>query len=177
MKKLYFIAIYPPQEIIEDVKTFKKDFVENYGNSKALKNDAHITLFPTFSREHDLQSDIFKAFYDIDTDLPPFEIELNGFGSFPNPKNPVIYVQPENNMELTELCNRVKQKFNFISYSFHPHITVGYRDLTFENYEKAWEKYQTKRYKTKFIVDKILLLRHDGKWVPIAEKKLLDPKK
>lgn len=51
-------------------------------------------------------------------------------------------------------------------------MTVGFRDLTWENYLRAWGKYETKEYKTKFIVDKILLLRHDGQWVPVAEKKL-----
>ncbi|AZA78241.1 RNA 2',3'-cyclic phosphodiesterase [Chryseobacterium sp. G0186] len=173
MKKMYFIAVYPPEEIIEEIKVFKKDLALFYHNSKALKNDAHITLFPPFSRELDLESDIHTAFQKINTDLLPFEMELNGFGSFPNPKNPVIFVHPENNIHLTELYNRVKQQFNFQKYSFTPHMTIGYRDLTWENYLKAWEKYETLEYKTKFIVDKVLLLRHDGKWVPIAEKSLM----
>ncbi|WP_394331191.1 hypothetical protein [Chryseobacterium luteum] len=51
-------------------------------------------------------------------------------------------------------------------------MTVGYRDLSYDNYLKAWEIYKHKEYKTKFLVDKILLLRHDGKWIPIAEKHL-----
>lgn len=169
---MYFIAVYPPKEIIEEVKVFKSDFALVYDNSKALKNDAHITLFPPFSRETELESDIFTAFQKIDTQMSPFEIELNGFGSFPNPKNPVIFIHPENNLHLEELHNRVKQQFNFAKYSFHPHMTVGYRNLTWENYLKAWEKYQSKEYKTKFLVDKISLLRHDYKWIPIAEKNL-----
>ncbi|UKB83569.1 2'-5' RNA ligase family protein [Chryseobacterium sp. MEBOG06] len=172
MKKLYFIAIYPPEEIIEEIKVFKKDLAMEYGNSKALKNDAHITLFPPFSREFELEDDVLTAFQKINTGVLPFEVELNGFGSFPNPKNPVIFVEPQNNLNLTELYHRVNQQFNFITYSFHPHITVGYRDLTWEHYLKAWEKYKFKEYKTKFIVDKISLLRHDGKWISIAEKKL-----
>ncbi|MCJ7933572.1 MAG: 2'-5' RNA ligase family protein [Chryseobacterium sp.] len=172
MKKLYFIAIYPPEEMIEEIKVFKRDFAEEYGNSKALKNDAHLTLFPPFFREIELENDIFTAFRKIDTQMPPFEIVMNGFGSFPNPKNPVIFAQPENNACLTELYQRVTQQFNFARYSFNPHMTVGYRDLTWENYLKAWEKYEHKEYKTKFLVDKISLLRHDGKWIPIAEKNL-----
>lgn len=172
MKKLYFIAIYPPKEIIEEVKVFKKDFAQHYGNSKALKNDAHITLFPPFSRELELESDIFTAFQKIDTQMSPFEIELNGFGSFPNPKNPVVFIHPESNSNLTELYARVKQQFNFAKYSFNPHMTVGYRDLTWENYLKAWENYQSKDYKTRFLVDRITLLRHDYRWIPIAEKTL-----
>ncbi|WP_250255323.1 2'-5' RNA ligase family protein [Chryseobacterium sp. Marseille-Q3244] len=170
MKKMYFIAIYPPEEIIEEIRTFKKDLAFSYGNSKALKNEAHITLFPPFSRELELEEDIHIAFQKIDTNLLPFEIELNGFRSFPNPQNPVIFVHPEDNTHLTDLYNRVKQQFNFSKYSFTPHVTVGYRDLTWENYLKAWEKYEHTEYKTKFLVSKILLLRHDGKWVRIAEK-------
>jgi len=172
MKKMYFIAIYPPQEIIEEVKVFKKDLMLNYGNSKAIKNDAHITLFPPFSRELELESDIHAAFQKIDTNMPPFEIILNGFGSFPNLKNPVLFVQPETNDNLNILHLRVKQHFNFIKYSFTPHMTVGYRDLSYDNYLKAWEVYKNKEYKTKFIVNKISLLRHDGKWIPLAEKAL-----
>ncbi|MBV8328213.1 2'-5' RNA ligase family protein [Chryseobacterium sp.] len=172
MKKLYFIAIYPPKAIIDEIKAFKRDFAECYDNSKALKNDAHITLFPPFAREQEMEDDILTAFHKINTDISPFEVSLNGFGSFPNPKNPVIFVQPENNSGLTELFNRVKQQFSFMAYSFTPHITVGYRDLNWENYLRAWEKYQSKEYKTSFLVDRILLLRHDGTWIPVAEKKL-----
>lgn len=172
MKKMYFIAIYPPQQIIDEIKVFKQDLAINYHNSKAIKNDAHITLFPPFSREIELESDILTAFNKIDTNLSPFEVELNGFGSFSNPKNPVLFVHPEPNENLTALHHRVKQHFNFVKYSFTPHMTVGYRDLSYENYLKAWEIYKEKTYKTKFIVDKILVLRHDGRWVPIAQKEL-----
>ena len=172
MKKLYFIAIYPPKEIIDEIKIFKRDFAECYNNSKALKNDAHITLCPPFSREAELEEDILTAFHAIDTDMPSFEVVLNGFGSFPNPKNPVVFVQPENNANLAALYHRVKRCFSFMKSSFTPHVTVGYRNLSWENYLKAWEKYQGKEYKTKFPVDKILLLRHDGRWIPLAEKRL-----
>ncbi len=173
MKKLYFIAIYPPQEIIDEIKIFKQDLALNYGNSKALKNDAHITLFPPFNRELDLEKDIHIAFDKIDTAMSPFEITLNGFGSFSNPKTPVLFVKPEENNHLDELYLRVQQQFNFIKYSFHPHVTVGYRNLSFENYLKAWEVYKDKEYKTNFLVDKITLLRHDDNWIPINEKKLI----
>ncbi|PTT33334.1 RNA 2',3'-cyclic phosphodiesterase [Chryseobacterium sp. HMWF028] len=172
MKKMYFIAIYPPQEIIEEIKVFKRDLAIHYANSKAVKNEAHITLFPPFSRESELEDDIHIAFQKINTEMSPFEMELDGFGSFPNPKNPVLFIQPEENLHLTELYHRVKEQFYFTQYSFNPHITVGYRDLTWENYIKAWEKYKTKEYKTKFLVDKILLLRLEEHWTPIAEKKL-----
>ncbi|MFN1217005.1 2'-5' RNA ligase family protein [Chryseobacterium kwangjuense] len=172
MKKMYFIAIYPPKEIIEEVKMFKKDMVLNYNNSKALNNDAHITLLSPFDRQLELENDIHTAFQKIDTDIQPFEIILNGFGSFPNPENPVLFVQPEANEHLNLLHQRVRDQFSFGKKSFSPHMTVGYRNLSYDNFLKAWEVYQSKEYKTKFLVDKILLLRYDGGWVPIAEKAL-----
>lgn len=172
MKKMYFIAIYPGQKIIDEVRVFKEDLALNFGNSKALKNDAHITLLPPFEREIQLEEDIHIAFQKIDTIISPFEIILNGFGSFPNPKNPVLFVKPEESENLKQLYLNVKEKFSFGKNSFNPHITVGYRDLTYENFLKAWEIYKDKIYKTKLLVDKITLLRHDGKWVSINEKKL-----
>jgi 2'-5' RNA ligase len=172
MKKMYFIAIYPPQTIIEEINVFKQDLAANFANSKALKNEAHITLFPPFDREIELESDIHAAFQKINTDMSPFEITLNGFGSFSNPKNPVLFVLPEENENLKQLQLNVKEKFSFKNYTFNPHVTVGYRDLTYDNFLKAWEIYQHKIYKTKFLVYKIILLRHDGKWVQIAEKML-----
>lgn len=172
MKKMYFIAIYPDQKIIDEVRVFKEDLALNFENSKALNNDAHITLFPPFERELELEEDIHIAFQKINTRVSPFEITLNGFGSFPNPKNPVLFITPEENENLNQLYLNVTEKFSFGKYSFNPHMTVGYRNLTYENYLKAWEIYKDKNYKTKFTVDKILLLRHDGKWVPINEKKL-----
>ncbi|WP_409449836.1 2'-5' RNA ligase family protein [Chryseobacterium sp.] len=154
------------------MRIFKEDLALNFNNSKALTNDAHITLLPPFERELELEEDIHIAFQKINTNISPFEIILNGFGSFPNPKNPVLFVQPEENESLKQLYFNVKEKFSFGQNSFHPHVTVGYRNLTFENFLKAWDIYKDKNYKTKFIVDKILLLRHDGKWIPVNEKKL-----
>ena len=169
---MYFIAIYPDQKIIDEVRVFKEDLALNFGNSKALKNDAHITVLPPFEREIELEEDIHIAFQKIDTTISPFEIILNGFGSFPNPKNPVLFVKPEESENLKQLYLNVKKKFSFGKNSFNPHVTVGYRDLTYENFLKAWEIYKDKIYKTKLLVDKITLLRHDGKWVPINQKKL-----
>ncbi|WP_228377971.1 2'-5' RNA ligase family protein [Chryseobacterium luteum] len=121
MKKMYFIAIYPLQGVVDEIKVFKKDLALNYENSKALKNDAHITLFPPFSRDIELESDIHAAFQKIDTDISPFEVTLNGFGSFPNPKNPVIFVQPEANENLNLLHERkaVLQFWQEFFYSSH----------------------------------------------------------
>lgn len=172
MTKFYYIAIYPPQNIIDEIREFKEDIAKNFNSVKALKNDAHITLLPPFSRELSLEQDIHIAFKKIDTNFSPFEIELNGFSNFPNPKNPVIFIKPEPNETLELLHLKVSEQFKFNKTSFNPHITIGYRDLTFENFENAWNKYQNLKYQRKFQVEKILLLRHDGSWTKIAEKLL-----
>ncbi|MGZ5209988.1 MAG: RNA 2',3'-cyclic phosphodiesterase, partial [Kaistella sp.] len=56
---------------------------------------------------------------------------------------------------------------------FHPHLTVAYRDLTFENFKKAWEEYEKKTFEDSFLVDKICLFKHDSqKWNLLSIKKL-----
>lgn len=34
---MYFIAVYPPQEIIEDIKVFKKDLATNYAKFQGFE--------------------------------------------------------------------------------------------------------------------------------------------
>lgn len=94
MTKLYYIAIYPPQNIIDEIREFKEDIAKNFNSVKALKNDAHITLLPPFSRELSLEQDIHVAFKKIDTNFSPFKIELNGFSNFPNQKNQLFSLNP-----------------------------------------------------------------------------------
>jgi 2'-5' RNA ligase len=110
-----------------------------------------------------------------------FEIKLNGFGAFDNPKNPVIFVRPEASGNLNKLQRNLIAKLSDLlpkeiahtDTDFHPHITVAYRDLTSENFEKAWPEYELKPFSASFKVTTFHLLEHDGtKWNIVATKNL-----
>ena len=64
------------------------------------------------------------------------------------------------------------ESFNYVR-NFNPHLTVAYRDLTSENFEKAWEEYEDKDFKERFDVQKVGLYKHfNQRWNLISTKEL-----
>lgn len=47
--------------------------------------------------------------------------------------------------------------------AFSPHVTVGFRDLTRDNFKIAWSEFQDKPIYFEFTVAKLTLLIHNGK--------------
>jgi len=181
MEKLYFIAIVPPKDISEEITLIKHDFEKHYESSRALKVMPHITLkapFKIFESDHQR---LIKWFEKMEIPVEKFTVELKDFGSFRNPKKPVIYVHPERSEELIRLQKFVIETFKSTfpgvkkesaDSGFNPHMTVAYSDLRFEQFEKAWEIYQHKSYEAQFTAEAFHLLQHDGtKWNIIATKK------
>ena len=113
-------------------------------------------------------------FSEMDLKTVPFNVVLNNFGCFPHKSNPVIFIKTKNTAEIQNLYNEVRPQMNFHPISqFHPHLTVAYRDLTSENFQKAWEEYKTKTFEDSFLVDKMCLFKHDnGKWNLLKIKNL-----
>lgn len=171
---LYFVATEPSQELSEKIREVQKDFAENYEAIKALKNFPHITLIPPFHFDEQKEAEIVGHFKKVNLDQPKFELKLNGFDSFQNPRNPVIFIKPENCEPLKKLYNELKSgmPYHFLDH-FNPHLTVAYRDLTFENFEKARKVYSDKEFTGNFEINRIGLYKHfDRKWNLIAERKL-----
>lgn len=181
MEALFFIAIVPPKEIADAVTAIKQDFADRFESRKSLRVMPHITLkapFKVFENEAD---SVLKWFADLEMDTAPFEIALDGFGAFDNNENPVIFVKPGISAGLTgvqkELADKLSAGFPKAMASadrhFHPHMTVAYRDLKREQFEKAWREYETKPFGAAFTAGHFHLLRHDGtKWNIVATKAL-----
>jgi len=182
MEKLYFIAIIPPKEISEEITLIKHDFEKNYNSSRALKVMPHITLkapFKIFESDH---QHLIKWFEKIAIPVQKFVVELKDFGAFTNPEHPVIYVHPKHSEEMNQLQKEIVKSFRFTfpgvknqpaDSSFNPHMTVAYRDLQPEQFQKAWEIYGQQSYEAQFTAEAIHLLQHDGsKWNVIASRKI-----
>lgn len=175
----YFIALIPPQEVCEQVTAFKKNIAIKYNSRKALRVIPHITLKTPFhldEKEHGL---LMQWFHNLSFNINKFELGLNGFGCFNNSKAPVIYVQPEYSAQILSVQQNIIKQFatafpntqiQFHDNDYHPHMTIGYRDLTYPEFEKAWSVYKNKPYKVQFEVQEIYLLQHDSKqWNIIAQ--------
>lgn len=173
MKNLYYVAVYAPDDVNSRIEEIKYDFCNRFSSCRALRNKAHITLVDPFTiqaEDEDLYISLFKTINPVEK----FSVSLNGYGAFPHLRNPVIFIQPEENAALAELYHNTRKKMIWQRKAFLPHITVAYRDLSFENFERAWEEYQHKEFKASFEVAELQFLKHDGKqWKKISGVQLL----
>ena len=172
---LYFVAIEPHPELSSRIREIQKDFNDRFQSGKAYCNFPHITVIPPFMHDEQNESEVVGHFQKTVIENSPFIVSLKGFQCFPNKKNPVIFIHPEMSDALKSIhrvFNESMEHFNYVR-SFNPHVTVAYRDLTPENFEKAWKEYEDKNFKEEFKVDKIGLYKHfSQKWNLISIKDL-----
>ncbi len=99
----------------------------------------------------------------------PIPMILDGFAAF---KPRVIYINAIKNLELLtiekNLSNYLQNSLNIVdprsqNRGFSPHLTVAYRDLTKDNFRKAWLQFEHRQIYFEFIVPKLTLLIHNDK--------------
>ncbi len=173
--KQYFIAIVAPEPILSEVKTLKQYMAENYQSIASTKSPAHVTLYMPFWWQEDQEIFLQNSLKSFSAQTKGFQLFLNGFDCFA-PK--VIFIHVERNIALQVLQNKLLQHLKetiglyhakYSQQKFRPHLTIASRDLTKEKFEEAWQEFKDKEYEADFKVDKIALLKHNGKIWEINE--------
>ncbi|HEX8562826.1 MAG TPA: 2'-5' RNA ligase family protein [Flavobacterium sp.] len=176
MQPLFFIAIVPPADISADITAFKQHFAEEFGSVAALKSPPHITIVPPFRVTPEKIPELKQWFDDFPLQHHPVEIYLSGFGAFFN-KQPVVFVNPVLTPDLELLyvkCSEASKHITALPASqrpFHPHVTIGFKDLSPQQFEKAWKIYKNKSYSARFTSNELVLLQHSGKQWEITGSK------
>ena len=175
----YFIAIVPPSPVYDDALEQKQYFKDQYQSRASLNSPPHITLHMPFKWREDKENELVEKLELFTSNVPALTIFLNNFSSFP-PR--VIFINVEKTGPLEEFylalkrfCKRELNLFNadYKEQPFHPHLTLAFRDLKKPNYQRAWSEFEQKEYKADFIVDKVALLKHNGKiWEVFREFRL-----
>lgn len=167
-KKLYFIAVVPPQEIRSKVNEIKEYFAERYNSQRALNSPPHITLQMPFKWREDKESRLVKKLSSFAETVKDFSLELSGFGFFV-PRVVFIQVTENQNLDLLQqlLSKFVRSELKIINdrgeRPFHPHLTVAFRDLRKRMFYEAKAEFSNKEFNDSFPVDDIKLLKHNGK--------------
>lgn len=181
-QNLYFIAIIPKRELCEQITAFKQDFANRFNSKYALGVFPHITLKAPFKFYPNKHEELLKWFIDLHLLQKQFTIQLKNFGAFDNKRNPVVFVQPIVTKELQALQQQLIASFSSVfpgnihptDLDFHLHITIAYRDLSPEMFQKAWSEYKHKSFDGIFEVDAVHLLQHDSKkWNIISTHNLI----
>ena len=176
--KIYFIALLPTAEVGKEIIKIKQEFAEKYGPVYALKVLPHITLQVPFTADPALEKAFCDELAEFAKTQAPFEVSLNGFGTFPNKQNRVLFINVEKSETISamhrQLINFLRKEFGFSTMlartGFTPHVTVSFKDLTDEQFNEAWPEYENKEYKASFKVNNLYFLRHNGKSWEVLQK-------
>jgi 2'-5' RNA ligase len=165
----YFIAIVPPEPLFGALHDLKSHFREKYNARAALRSPPHITLHMPFLWNERKESRLVNALTEFAATRSPFGLRINHFGSFP-PR--VIFAAIEDSFVLTE-CQLSLHRFckvnlnlfnaNYQERPFHPHFTLAFRDLRKEAFAEAWNEFSHRTFQEEFTVDRLRLLKHNGK--------------
>ena len=168
-KQLFFIALLPPDEVQQFVNQIKQHFAEIYNSRAAQKSPPHITLQPPFEWQLEELPALEQKLQEFAQTQAPIPITLNGFGAF-RPR--VIYI---NVLKTPELLGGQKDLMNYLESSlsiidpvsknrpFAPHLTVAFRDLSKQNFRKAWSEFEQRKLHFEFTVFQLTLLNHNGR--------------
>ncbi|HEY9845643.1 MAG TPA: 2'-5' RNA ligase family protein [Candidatus Caenarcaniphilales bacterium] len=163
----YFIGLLPPQEIQDAANRIKQQFADCYGSRKAQSSPPHITLQPPFEWPAPQVAVLEQCLETFARCYKPVAVQLSGFGAFA-PR--VIYIKVETTLALQtlhrELAAHLESKLHIISSAsknrtFTPHLTVAFRDLTRENFQAAWARFQHQPFEFNFTVPALTLLIHN----------------
>lgn len=138
------------------------------GSKGALRSPAHITLHMPFKWKPTKEELLYTSLEKLASTILNFEVVLHNFNCF-EPR--VIYVDIVKNEQLTQIRNEVMRlsrstwKLDLPKdlRGFHPHITIGFRDLKKPQFYKVWEQLKQKSFKATFRTNAIVLLKHNGK--------------
>jgi 2'-5' RNA ligase len=165
---LYFTALLPPDSLSNKIDEERNRFATKYQSYHALKTIPHITLLSPFKRPTIFEVEMHLQLEDFFKTISPFTIELSGYGNFQK-QNKVIFIKVEKSKEILglhknfvfTLRNQLQFSDRETSYMYQPHITIAQKDLTAENFHKAWIEYEAKPFKENFIVRKAVMFKHN----------------
>ena len=170
-EELYFVAIVPPKDIQHEVTRLKELVADRFQSKHALKSPPHITLHMPFRWKEKKFGQLAKVMQQLNKDLQPFEVQLKDFDFF-EPR--VVFVDVMESQALLRLqkdvvdCFRKELKLdngNYKGQGFHPHVTIGFRDLKKPMFFEAKKEFEERTFQAKFMAEELTLLKHNGqKW-------------
>ena len=161
----YLIVIEPNEELREKIKDVKNDFVEKYDAAAQVFGKPQMAVLK-FSQLKLMEKRIVSRLQNAAMTLPPLQIKLKDFGSYPTHS---IFIKTESKGPLKLLQKQLKtMQTLFKTKETKPHFfdeihfTVAQNLLPWQ-YEKGWIEYGQKHFTGSFLADNMhLLCRPEG---------------
>lgn len=167
--QLYFIALILPSPFYEDAQALKEHFRDQYHSKASLNSPPHITLHMPFQWKETKEERLVNALSAFSSEKKTFKVSFNNFSCFA-PRVIYIDIKPSDSLntiqrELHRFCKTELNLFNaqYRDLPFHPHVTLAFRDLKKNQFDIAWKEFADRKFSGEFSIEKITLLKHDGK--------------
>ena len=172
---LYLIALLPPEPLRDRVRELKEEMRDRFGARHALKSPAHITLQMPFRLAPETEPDLMQFLERFASREWPFEIKLQGFGSFP-PRVLFIRITDHKPVSALEtslraaLAGEAALQLEGSDLPFHPHMTIATRDLSEPAFCRAWAEFKDRPFEAAFKVRSLFLLKHNGQFWEVCRE-------
>lgn len=127
-----FLAIEIPDKLKRKIDNFIADARDAELPIKWVQfNNLHITLKFLGEIDEPQKQEIESIIIDLCKCHIPFEMNLEGIGCFPHPRNPrVLWIGVKQGIELlTDISCEIEKKFSDLGFKeekrFHAHLTIG----------------------------------------------------
>ena len=169
MYERYFVALIPPENVVEKITELKAIACEKFGTCAALKSPPHITLHMPFRWKKKKEKELFSFLEDFTFHETLSTLQLLRFDHF---GKRVIFLAVEKNVSLINLqhslAKEMRKQLGLVNNSyknqgFHPHLTIAFRDLKKSVFDEAYDYFKGLDICFQYNIDELTLLKHDGK--------------
>ena len=163
---------YLPHPIKTKIKKYQKQTSKKFNTIRALDWVPHITIADRVLIPEDKFSTICNKLKEICSNTKPIKVNTKNLRFLEPTKSPfennyVIFIDVNVTKELKEIHDLIQNNIykglkrpSYKSDKYEPHITLAYRDLTKENFNKAKSFFKDKTIKTdySFTLDNLQLV-------------------
>ncbi len=158
----YLLVLEPHEELYNRIKVIKEEFAIKFDCSTAKHSKPHITL-ANFVQYDLSESRIINKLRSLASQISPFKVELDGFGSFPEH---TIYINVSTKVKIVEAVKEIKQAQRLMKidqankpyFITDPHLTIARKLLPWQ-YEKGWLELSNNHFTGGFMANNMLLLK------------------
>jgi len=162
---LFFLAILPPKEVRDEIRVWQNWVAENFQVKAALGSPPHITIYPPVRWPLAGLSAWKNTLARFAKGMPKIPVTMQGFHHF---GEQVVYADVEQSPALMHFRKSFMEywtqslgaKSPIHADSYHPHITLAFRNLTPVSFKGIWEKFASLAYNRKFSAGDLVLLKH-----------------
>ncbi|BAW97820.1 2',5' RNA ligase (plasmid) [[Synechococcus] sp. NIES-970] len=168
-QQLFFVALILPPDLGAIANGWQYYCVDHFQTKKALNSPPHITLQPPFKLPAQDFGQLQNLLQTFAQSRPVIPIQLIGFNCFP-PR--VIYLDVECSQKLLNCQSQLKNTFaeklqicdqRYGDRPFRPHVTLAFKDLSRDNFARAWAFFQGRSLDHNFVAQGVSLLQHNGR--------------